>query len=324
LRPWWWSVGNRLGAELLQVKPGTVSGVDLFSYCMVQSSLSQADRPPGEKAMKSNTTTILVAVGALLAGGMATAAFMNNRGNSADFVATTAGANTPQESAQSQDGQAVDELKGSGLQYADVIKVDPITKQEPVYASVIGSEPVRQTTTTTTPHEVCEDVVVQERQAERDGNVGGTVAGAVIGGLLGNQIGSGGGRKLATAAGAVAGGMVGNRVDRNHVGGKVVDRTERQCHTENQTSESSTITGYKVSYRKSDGSTGTLHMDSKPGERVNLGSADNVVGYDVTYRYDGEQKTVRLNEKPASDRLPVIDGQLVTQTTAVSEGNTHQ
>ena len=37
--------------------------------------------------MKSNTTTILIAVGALLFGGVATAAYMNSRGTPADAVA---------------------------------------------------------------------------------------------------------------------------------------------------------------------------------------------------------------------------------------------
>ena len=94
----------------------------------------------------------------------------------------------------------------SSLEYADVVNVKELTEKKPLYATVIGSEPVRETSTTSTPREVCEDVVVQERAPERDGNVGGTVAGAVIGGLVGNQVGGGSGKKAATAAGAVAGG----------------------------------------------------------------------------------------------------------------------
>ena len=77
-------------------------------------------------------------------------------------------------------------------------------KTKPI--TVIGTDPVRESSTTTTPQQVCEDVTVQERLPERDGNVGGTVAGALIGGLVGNQVGGGNGRKAATAAGAVAGG----------------------------------------------------------------------------------------------------------------------
>ncbi|KAB7763468.1 glycine zipper 2TM domain-containing protein [Xanthomonas maliensis] len=247
--------------------------------------------------MKSNTTTILVAAGALLVGGVATAAFMNNRPQSGDYVAN---------------GQPAPR----GLEYADVVRVAPITQREPQYAQVINSNAVRETTTSSSPREVCRDVVVQERLPERDGNVGGTVAGALIGGLVGNQFGSGNGRKLATAAGAVGGGFIGNRIDRNHVGGRVVDRTERQCHTESANSQSSRVVGYDVTYRNADGTTGTMRMDSKPGDRISLGDADNVVAYDVTYRYDGMEKTVRMNDKPASDRLPVVDGQLVTQTAS--------
>jgi uncharacterized protein YcfJ len=35
----------------------------------------------------------------------------------------------------------------------------------------------------------------------------------------------------------------------------------------------------------------------------------------VTYRYEGAEHTVRMDDKPG-DRLPVIDGQVVTQVAA--------
>ncbi|WP_411832103.1 glycine zipper 2TM domain-containing protein [Pseudoxanthomonas mexicana] len=268
--------------------------------------------------MKSNTTTILVAAGALLVGGVATAAFMKNRDSDAAPIAAVPPAAILEPVEPADDARLIDSNipTAPALQYADVIKVAPVTTREKLYASVIGTEPVRETTTSVTPREVCEDVVVQERLPERDGNVGGTVAGAVVGGLLGNQVGKGSGRKAATVAGAVAGGAIGNRVDKNHVGGRVVTRTERQCHTENATSESSRVTGYNVTYRNPDGSTGTMRMADKPGTRIALGNTDKVIGYDVTYRLDGQERTIRLDEKPASDRLPVIDGQVVTRTAS--------
>ena len=161
--------------------------------------------------MKSNTTTILIAVGALLFGGVATAAYMNSRGTPADAVAAapveTASLQASATDTALDDAAPLDnQIEPAALQYAQVTKVAPITNKDKVYATVIGSEPVRETTTTSVPHEVCEDVVVEERLPERDGNTGGTVAGAVIGGLLGNQVGNGNGKKAATAAGAVAGG----------------------------------------------------------------------------------------------------------------------
>src|SRR5688500_8934968 len=180
--------------------------------------------------MKSNTTTILVAVGALLVGGVATAAFLKGGDKSPELAPTEAVAGSDP-ALITDDAAVVDnQIPVGDLEYADVLKVDPITSTEKRYATVIGSEPVRETTTTTTPREVCEDVVVQERLPERDGNAGGTVAGAVIGGILGNQVGGGSGKKAATVAGAVAGGVIGNQADKRHVGGRVVTRTERQCH----------------------------------------------------------------------------------------------
>jgi uncharacterized protein YcfJ len=258
--------------------------------------------------MKSTTTTALIAAGALLVGGAATAAFMSHRTAPANGIEGA----TAMDEAALQDGRS-DALPASQLSYADIVKVDPVTEKAKLYATVIGTEPVREVTTTTTPREVCNDVVVQERLPERDGNVGGTVAGALIGGLVGNQFGSGNGRKAATAAGAAAGGFVGNRVDRNHVGGRVVNRTERQCHTENTASESSRVTGYNVTYRNEDGTTGTMRMSDKPGNRIAMGNTDKVLGYDVTYRLEGEDRTIRMDDKPQSDRLPVIDGKVVVQ-----------
>ena len=271
--------------------------------------------------MKSTTTTILIAAGALLVGGVATAAFMNHQNKDPDPI--TAGIEQPADADLLNDdaantGSEIDP-NASGLQYADVLKVDPVRRNDQVYATVLKSEPISETSTTNTPHEVCEDVVVQERLPERDGNVGGTVVGAVVGGLLGHQVGGGNGRKLATVAGAAAGGLVGNRVDRNHVGGKVVNKTERQCHTETSTSQSSHVVGYTVTYRNPDGSTGSKRMDSKPGSRIAMGTADNVVGYDVTYRYQGVEKTIRMQHEPSENRLPVVNGQLVTQTESATD-----
>jgi len=266
-----------------------------------------------------NKNMLAVAVAALLVGGVAVAAYNSFR---SETPATAQTAPTLQgDAALAADRLDDGAIQGNRLEYAQVVNVDEITEKQPLYATVIGSEPVRETSSTSTPREVCNDVVVQERAPERDGNVGGTVAGAVIGGLIGNQIGGGNGKKAATAAGAVAGGVIGNRVDRNHVGGQVTNRTERQCHTVNDTSSSSKTVAYNVTYRNPDGTTGTMRTGSKPGERIRLGNDDVVVGYDVTYRYDGHESTIRMDQKPG-DRLPVVDGQVVTQTASVDQRDT--
>lgn len=267
-----------------------------------------------------NKNILAVALASLLVGGVAVAAFNSFRGNEGAAGADLAGAGADAGLAGG-DLAADGSIQGSKLEYADVVGVKELTEKKPLYATVIGSEPVKETSTTSTPREVCEDVVVEERAPERDGNVGGTVAGAVIGGLVGNQVGGGSGKKAATVAGAVAGGYIGNRVDRNHVGGKVTSRTERQCRTVSDTSTSSKTVAWNVTYRNPDGTTGTMRTGSKPGSQIRLGSENAVVGYDVTYRYDGAEQTIRMDEKPGQ-KLPVINGEVVTQTAAAGSGTT--
>lgn len=266
-----------------------------------------------------NKNTIAIAIAALLVGGVAVGAFQHAR--SPQPLPSSADALPAAQPVAGNDAGLDNAIPASGrVDYAEVLDVKPVTTREKRYATVIGTDAVRETSSRSTPREVCHDVVVQERMPERDGNVGGTVVGAVVGGLVGNQVGRGNGRKLATVAGAVGGGFAGREIDRRHVGGQVVNRTERQCRTVSDTSQSSRTVGWNVTYRNPDGSTGHMRTDSKPGSRIAMGSEDRTVGYDVTYRYQGQERTVRMEHKPGQ-RLPVIDGQVVTQTAAVDSGN---
>ena len=267
--------------------------------------------------MKSNT--LAIALASLLVGGVAVAAFQNNRDrDSSDYVRADA-AFAGDEAAY---GDSRIPSRGR-LEYAEVLDVRPLTEQQALYAQVIGTEPVRESSTSSSPRQVCEDVVVQDRLPERDGNVGGTVAGAVVGGLVGNQLGKrhGGDRpKIDTAAGAVGGAFLGRYIDQRNVGGRVVSRTDTRCRTVQDSSTSSRTVAYNVTYRNPDGTTGTMRTDTRPGERIALGNEDRTIGYDVTYRFDGQTRTIRMDERPG-DRLPVIDGQVVTQVASSSDAS---
>ena len=272
--------------------------------------------------MKSNT--LAIALASLLVGGVAVAAFQSSRDHSLATATPAAALTTPDQAALAAADAGTDASIPAAAQaeYADVVDVDPITEKQKLYAQVIGTEPVRETSTVSTPHEECNDVAVQEQAPRRDPrNIGGTVAGAVIGGLVGNQVGGGTGKKLATVGGAVGGAFAGRAIEQRHAENKMVTRTERQCHTVTSTSQSSRVVAYNVTYRNPDGTTGTMRMGSKPGTRISLGSEDKTVAYKVTYRYDGHENTVRMDHKPG-DRLPVIDGQVVTQVASV-DGNDH-
>jgi uncharacterized protein YcfJ len=95
----------------------------------------------------------------------------------------------------------------------------------------------------------------------------------VAGGLLGSAIGGGRGKTVATVAGAAAGAYAGNQVQKNMQEKDVVTTTETRCKTVNDTSQ-------------------------------------KLIGYDVTYRLDGQEKVVRTSFNPGS-KIPVKDGKLV-------------
>jgi uncharacterized protein YcfJ len=155
------------------------------------------------------------------------------------------------------------------------------TLAKPTVADVVAVKDV--TETVVTPREHCEDVQVQHQAPVKDEHrIAGTAIGAVAGGLLGSTVGGGKGKTVATVAGAAAGGYAGNRVQKNMQQKDMVTTTERRCKTVQDKSQ-------------------------------------KLVGYDVTYRLDGRDGTVRTSFKPGAT-LPVKDGKVVTTPPAQPAG----
>ncbi|HKZ73132.1 MAG TPA: glycine zipper 2TM domain-containing protein [Steroidobacteraceae bacterium] len=135
---------------------------------------------------------------------------------------------------------------------------------QPKFAEVLAVEQV--TKTVRTPREVCRDEVVTQQAPTRDPKrLTGTAIGAVVGGVLGNQIGDGSGRTVATVAGAAAGGYAGNRVQERMQKGNTVQTTEQRCTTVYDTHKEPQ--GYDVRYRL-DETEGTVRMQHDPGKRI--------------------------------------------------------
>lgn len=199
-------------------------------------------------------------------------------------------------------GGAIAAYQTFATPYAEVVSSTPITEKEAIFGEVVSSTPITEMRTGS--REVCEDREVQKRRPERFGDKDGMVVGAVVGGLLGNQVGGGDGRKLATVAGAVGGAYAGREIDRRHEGGQRYTEVEQVCQTVTEPREE--VVGYDVTYR-SEGELGSTRVDKKPGAQIQLGERDKIVGYDVTWRYEGQTGTIRLPEDPG-DRLPVKDG----------------
>ena len=147
------------------------------------------------------------------------------------------------------------------------------TLTQPKFAEVVSSKEVFETVVT--PREQCADVQVQKQAPVKDEHrVAGTAIGAVAGGLLGSTVGGGKGKTLATVGGAAAGGYAGNQVQKNMQKKDVITTTERQCKTVQDKSQ-------------------------------------KLVGYNVTYRLEGKEGTVRTSFKPG-DKLPLKDGKVDT------------
>jgi uncharacterized protein YcfJ len=141
----------------------------------------------------------------------------------------------------------------------------------PQYAEVMNVTPL--TKTIRTPRQECHDEqVTRQAPVQDEHQVLGTIAGAVIGGVVGHQIGGGSGRDIATVAGAAGGGYAGNRIQKNLQDRHTVTSTEQKCATV---------------YDKS----------------------EKTVGYQVRYRLNGKEATVRMDHDPGP-RIPVHDGQL--------------
>ena len=150
------------------------------------------------------------------------------------------------------------------------------TITKPDFADVIAVKEVVETVVT--PHETCENLQVKHQAPVKDEHrIAGSVVGGLAGGLLGSTVGGGKGKTLATVAGAAAGGYAGNQIQKNMQEKDVTTTTERHCKTVNEKSQ-------------------------------------KVVGYDVTYRFDGKDGVARTSFKPGS-KLPVKDGRVVTAPT---------
>lgn len=141
------------------------------------------------------------------------------------------------------------------------------------YADVLDVKPIMQTIRT--PREECRDETVTHTRAVKDDNrIAGTALGAVIGGVLGNQVGGGNGKKIATVAGAAAGGYAGNKTQQHMQESDTYTTVEKRCRTVMDKSEK--VSGYEVRYRYND-KEDTIRMDYEPGNKIPVKNGELVL-----------------------------------------------
>lgn len=118
-----------------------------------------------------------------------------------------------------------------------------------------------------TRQECREELITRKKPVKDPDQVAGTVAGAIIGGALGSKVGDGSGQDLATLGGAVAGGYAGNKIQENIQDRNVEQHVQRVC--EMVPDDSAPPVGYQVTYRY-EGQEHTVRLDDDPGDRIRL------------------------------------------------------
>jgi uncharacterized protein YcfJ len=140
-------------------------------------------------------------------------------------------------------------------------------------ADVISSTPIYRVIEIESPQEECwEEEVVRQDVRRRDRSATPGILGMIIGGALGNAVGNNSSsRKVGTVVGAVLGGSVARDVSRANDArnSRVYVETEERCRTVYNTRQEEKLVGYDVSYSYN-GIERTVRMSDDPGRTVRV------------------------------------------------------
>lgn len=146
------------------------------------------------------------------------------------------------------------------------------------WGEVLEVTPVYRTTHVPQAREVCYEEPVEYYHEGRPRSAGGTVLGAVIGGVIGNQIGRSGGsrhgyyrhgphRDATTAAGAAIGAAIGYQASRGPA--HVSRGYEQRCRYQREWQPADELLGYDVTYRYR-GEIYQTRTDHHPGDSIRV------------------------------------------------------
>lgn len=140
-----------------------------------------------------------------------------------------------------------------------------------VYAEVLETRPIYQAITVASPREECWDEEVRVRDSQHNQSRTPVLISTIIGGALGNAVGNNkSSQRVGTVVGAVLGHSVGRDIVRaNSHPQSVRYQTVRQCETVTHYDEQERLMGYQVTYRYN-GEEFTIRADHDPGDRIRL------------------------------------------------------
>jgi len=138
------------------------------------------------------------------------------------------------------------------------------------YADVIAVEPVIEQIEVAVKGKVCWDEEVYHRhRGYRSGAP--QIIGSIIGGVIGNQFGGGHGRDVMTFAGAALGGAVARDIQEQNAREREKEyaTTELRCEVETNYQEEDTVVGYNVTYEYND-EIYTARMQNPPKDKIRV------------------------------------------------------
>ena len=142
------------------------------------------------------------------------------------------------------------------------------------YGDVIEARPIYQIVEISEPIEQCwEEEIAIDRYPPRRGSRTPVVVSTIIGGAIGNAVGNG---KSNKRVGAVVGALLGNSIgrdivrERNRNSYSVREfETVQRCETAYEQFEEERLVGYRVTYLYN-GEEYSVRTDNDPGERIRL------------------------------------------------------
>lgn len=139
------------------------------------------------------------------------------------------------------------------------------------YADVIESRPVYRTVEVSIPREECWNEEVVSHRRDRSESRTPALLGTIIGGALGNAVGHGkSNKRVGTVVGAVLGHSIGRDIVASNRRGEVTQyETVRQCETVYDYREEERLVGYQVRYRYNNEDY-SVRMDNDPGDQVRV------------------------------------------------------
>lgn len=136
------------------------------------------------------------------------------------------------------------------------------------YAKVISATPIYEQVSISRPQQECWTETVAYERNHGSNSATPTLLGAVIGGAIGHAVGKND-RRSGTAIGAVLGGSIGHDIGKKQGHRSVEYRDEQRCETRNVTHYEDRLMGYDVTYRYQ-GENYYTRMDRDPGKRLKV------------------------------------------------------